>query len=185
MEWRRIKRDDLVLNSGQIKGVLSNPRSCEYGQLIKLRKSIDECPELFEIRGLIVYPQKGKYVVLCGNSRLIAAGEQYDELPCIVLDKRTSVETLRAYVVKDNSSFGKWDVDAVNANWTMEELESCNIAFDAGASEDVRKKDVKTEDLSVLAVKLTPEEFEFVMKKLQANQQSPEKELLDILGYGA
>ncbi|WP_159467960.1 hypothetical protein [Dyadobacter sp. 3J3] len=44
------------------------------------------------------------------------------EAPCRVLPKDTPTEKLRAYAVKDNLSFGKWDHDMLSSEWDQKEL---------------------------------------------------------------
>ena len=50
METRRIKLTDLVLNEGQIAGLPTNPRQWTKTELNKLKKSLQETPELLEAR---------------------------------------------------------------------------------------------------------------------------------------
>ena len=112
MEIKRIRLTDLELNRGQVAGLPSNPRQWGKGELEDLVKSIRETPELLEARGLIVWPYGGKYIILGGNMRFSALREMNAvDAPCYVLDADTSMEKLRAVVIKDNGSFGSWDYD--------------------------------------------------------------------------
>ena len=118
MEIRTIKVKDLEMNTGQIEGLPSNPRQWTKDEMDSLKKSISETPELLEARGAIVYPHGGKYIVLGGNMRLSAVKSLgWKEMPCIVLPENMSVEKLKEIVVKDNGSFGEWDMDALANEW--------------------------------------------------------------------
>lgn len=118
MEIRTIKVKDLEMNTGQIGGLPSNPRQWTKDEMNSLKKSISETPELLEARGAIVYPYDGKYIVLGGNMRLSAVKSLgWKEMPCVVLPDDMSVEKLKEIVVKDNGSFGEWDMDALANEW--------------------------------------------------------------------
>ena len=114
MEIRTIKVKDLEMNTGQIEGLPSNPRQWTKDEMDSLKKSISETPELLEARGAIVYPYDGKYIVLGGNMRLSAVKSLgWKEMPCVVLPDDMPIEKLKEIVVKDNGSFGEWDMDAL------------------------------------------------------------------------
>lgn len=107
----------LVGNSGQIPGVPKNPRTWTQGDVIRLAKSIQETPELLELRGLIAVEHEGKYIVLGGNLRL-AAGKflNLKTMPVEVVEDCTTAK-LKEIAIKDNSAFGQWDAEALLAEW--------------------------------------------------------------------
>ena len=89
----------LDYNKGQLKGLPKNPRFFRDYRYEAMKKSIQESPEMLELRELIVFPyDNGRYVVVCGNLRLRACRELgYSELPCKVLDANTKPKKLREY----------------------------------------------------------------------------------------
>lgn len=118
MEFKKIAVSKLTMNTGQIECVPANPRQWTQADLDRLAASIEETPELLDARGAIVVPHKGKFVVLGGNMRLTAAKKLgLAEMPCAVLPADTPIETLKAVVIKDNSSMGAWDFDALANEW--------------------------------------------------------------------
>lgn len=118
METKRIKLTDLVLNEGQIAGLPTNPRQWTKTELDKLKKSLQETPELLEARGILVYPWEGKYLVLGGNMRLSALKAlKAKDAPCIVFPEDTPIDKLKEVVIKDNGSFGAWDFDQLANEW--------------------------------------------------------------------
>ena len=118
MEIKRIRLTDLELNRGQVEGLPSNPRQWGKGDLANLVKSIRETPELLEVRGLIVWPYAGKYVILGGNMRFSALREMNAvDAPCMVMPQDTPIEKLREIVIKDNGAFGSWDYDMLANEW--------------------------------------------------------------------
>lgn len=113
----------LVGNTGQIEGLPKNPRIIRDEKFAKLKKSIEDDPEMLELRELLVYPHGDRYVVIGGNMRLRAMIEcGHREAPCKVLDKATPPEKLRAYAAKDNVGFGEWDWDDLANEWDAGEL---------------------------------------------------------------
>lgn len=121
----------LDYNKGQLKGLPKNPRFFRDYRFEAMKKSIEESPEMLELRELIVFPyDNGRYVVVCGNLRLRACRELgYAELPCKVLDAKTKPKKLREYATKDNVSFGETDMDILTNEWDRNELQDWGIEF--------------------------------------------------------
>ena len=118
MEIKRIRLTDLELNRGQVEGLPSNPRQWTRGDLDKLISNIKQTPELLEMRGLIVYPYQGKYIILGGNMRFSALREMNEpDAPCMVVPEDTPIEKLREITILDNGSFGSWDYDMLANEW--------------------------------------------------------------------
>lgn len=105
-------------NEGQIPDLPENPRTIKQGDLNKLMKSIKEYPEMMDLRECLVYPWEGKYVVIGGNMRLRACRELgLKEIPCKIIPEETTVDRLKAYTIKDNTTQGEWDWDAILNCW--------------------------------------------------------------------
>jgi hypothetical protein len=115
-------------NKGQIDGLPKNPRLIKDAKFEKLKKSIEDNPEMLGARELIVYPYNDKFVIIGGNMRFTACKELgYKELPCKVLPADYSVEQLRAITIKDNVAFGENDFEKLANEWDNEELEEWGI----------------------------------------------------------
>lgn len=128
MESQNIQISALELNNGQIEGLPKNPRFIRDNQFEKLKKSIEDFPEMLQYRELIVYPLNGKFVVVAGNMRLRAGQELgFTEFPCKVLPKETTVERLKEITIKDNNSFGEWDFDDLANEWDKEQLSEWGV----------------------------------------------------------
>lgn len=132
--------NELELNFGQIEGLPSNPRTIDEDKFQKLKQSLIDDPEMLELRELLVYPHGGKYVIIGGNMRYRASVELgLKELPCKVLPKETPVEKLKAYVMKDNISYGTFDWDMLANQWDETELEEWGL--DVWQPEDEQNED--------------------------------------------
>jgi len=121
----------LDFNKGQLKGLPKNPRFFRDYRYEAMKRSIQESPEMLELRELIVYPySEGRYVVVCGNLRLRACKELgYKELPCKILNPETDVKKLREYATKDNVNFGENDMDVMTNEWNKSELQDWGVEF--------------------------------------------------------
>lgn len=114
----------LDFNKGQLTGLPKiHVFFCDY-RFEAMKKSIQDSPEMLELRELIVFPYNdGRYIVVCGNLRLRACKELgYKELPCKILAPDTPVKKLREYATKDNVNFGENDLDVMENEWNKAEL---------------------------------------------------------------
>jgi hypothetical protein len=114
---------DLETNKGQIDGLSKNPRFIRDERYSKLKRSIEENPEMLALRECLVFPHGGKYVIIGGNMRYRAQKELgYTEIVCKIIPPQTPVDDLRAYTIKDNAGFGEWDFDALANEWNPDDL---------------------------------------------------------------
>ena len=128
MNAQDIKLYQLRNNAGQIEGLPGNPRLIKDDRFKKLVKSLQDDPEMLSLRELIVFPHNDTFVVIGGNMRLKALRELgYTEAPCKVLPEDTHIEKLKAIALKDNSSFGDYDYEALANEWDAQLLADCGI----------------------------------------------------------
>lgn len=143
METKLINIQNIVPNEGQIPGLPTNPRQWKKKEMEQLKKSLQETPELFDARGILVVPKDGKFVVLGGNMRLAASKSLgLDEVPCIIFPEDTPVEKLKEIVIKDNGAFGEWDYDLLANEW--DDLPLTDWGVPAWETSD-DQRDVETE----------------------------------------
>lgn len=118
METTRLPLAKVKQNTGQISGLPSNPRQWTQTDIDRIAKSLQETPELFEARPLIVYQQGEEYIILGGNLRYEGAKKnKMKDVPVHILADDLSIDKLREIVIKDNGSFGEWDVDMLANEW--------------------------------------------------------------------
>lgn len=118
MKIVNIPLSQLESNIGQVPELPMNPRQWTATDINKIAASLEETPELFEARPLLVYPAGEKYVILGGNLRFEGAKHnKMEKVPCIVFPADTPIEKLKEIVIKDNGSFGAWDYDALANEW--------------------------------------------------------------------
>ncbi|MGX9985864.1 hypothetical protein [Soonwooa purpurea] len=163
METTNIKLSQLSPNDGQIDGLPKNPRFIRDERFEKLKKSIEELPEMLEIRELIVIPFNKRFVIIGGNMRFRAMKDLgFKEAPCKVLDVNTPANILRQISIKDNVAFGNDDFEALANDWDEAELKDWGMEFPSfdDFEEEEKEHIEKPDEDNMIAVTLTDEEKE-------------------------
>lgn len=172
METKNIPLSKLHLNTGQIKDVPKNPRFIKDERYEALKKSIEDDPEMLQLRELVAYDNNGELVVILGNMRYRAMKEiGYKDAPVKVLPAETDAKKLRAYIQKDNIAFGQNDWDLLGNEWDVAELEDFGLECDFLEKEDdidldemfdkeeEKEKDEDTEEKPLILTIEIPQSF--------------------------
>lgn len=110
----------------EIKLNPNNPRLIKDDKFKKLVKSIQDFPEMLEIRPIVV---NSDMIILGGNMRFKACKEAgLKEVPIIIADNLTE-EQQREFLIKDNTSGGEWDFEMLANEWDVEQLEDWGLDF--------------------------------------------------------
>ena len=97
----------------------NNPRIIKDDKFAKLVKSINEFPQMLNLRPIVV---NDDMVVLGGNMRLKACKEAgLKEIPIIKASELTEQQQ-KEFIVKDNVGYGEWDWNDLANNWDEQEL---------------------------------------------------------------
>lgn len=116
-----------ILKLSNLKYNNNNPRIFSEEKTEKLKKSIEDFPQMMELRPIVV---DDSYTVLGGNFRLKALTDLgYDEIPNSWVKKASELteDQKREFIIKDNIGFGDWDWDVLNSDWDSEELEDWGL----------------------------------------------------------
>lgn len=161
METKQIPLSKLHLNTGQIKDVPKNPRFIKDERFAALKKSIEDDPEMLNLRELVAYDNNGELVVILGNMRYRAMKELgYKDAPVKVLPAETDAKKLRAYIQKDNIAFGQNDWDLLGNEWDVTELEDFGLECDfLTDNEDMtnNEDEGKNDEIEDFSSELTPQ----------------------------
>lgn len=102
-----------------VKANPNNPRIIKDDKFAKLVKSINEFPQMLNLRPIVV---NDDMVVLGGNMRLKACKEAgLKEIPIIKASELTEQQQ-KEFIVKDNVGYGEWDWEDLANNWDSEQL---------------------------------------------------------------
>jgi hypothetical protein len=106
-----------------IKPNPSNPRVLRDDKFEKLKKSIQDFPDMLNYRALVcVTDTDKKLMVLGGNMRLRALQDLGIKQAPVMLADHWTEEQRREFIIKDNVGFGDWDWDALANDWDVGEL---------------------------------------------------------------
>jgi site-specific DNA-methyltransferase (adenine-specific) len=143
---KKISIDKILINP-------NNPRLIKDDKFKKLCKSIQEFPEMLELRPIVVNKDM---IVLGGNMRLKACQEiGLTEVPIIVAENLTE-EQQREFLIKDNVSGGEWDWDILANEWEVEQLTEwgldvpINLETELEAVEDDFNEEPPEEPITIL-----------------------------------
>jgi DNA modification methylase len=140
MNLQKVKISDIKINP-------ENPRTIKDENFAKLVKSIQDFPEMLEIRPIVV---NSDMMVLGGNMRLKACKEAGLKEVVIIVADNLSEDQQKEFLIKDNVSGGDWDFDLLS-DWDadqldewglelpefgIEELEAVEDDFDGSVPED-------------------------------------------------
>jgi len=108
----------------EIKTNPKNPRLIKDDKFKKLVKSIQEFPQMLELRPIVVDENN---IVLGGNMRLKACKEAGLKEVFIVKADNLTEQQKDEFIVKDNVGFGEWDWDQLANEWDVEKLEDWGL----------------------------------------------------------
>ena len=126
----KVKVAALQLNEGQLPWLPKNPRQWTQTDIDRTVESLRQDPDFLEDRPLDIVPapQKGEFVVFCGNLRTTALGiNGTEETDAYLYEPERATleedrETIRRRAIKDNGQYGSWDSDEL-VNWGYEAAE--------------------------------------------------------------
>lgn len=104
----------MKLPINDIKPNPDNPRIIKDEKFKQLVKSIQDFPQMLELRPIVV---NDEMMVLGGNMRLKACKEAgMTEVPVVRADSLTEAQQ-REFIIKDNVGFGDWDWPVIGEQW--------------------------------------------------------------------
>ena len=123
------------MNINEIKPNPSNPRIIKDDKFKKLVKSIQDFPQMLELRPIVIDENN---VVLGGNMRLKACIEAGLKDVPVKQAKELTEEQKKEFIIKDNVGFGEWAWDDLANNWDEQLLTEWGLDipnFDANVLE--------------------------------------------------
>ena len=124
------------MNIKEIKPNPNNPRLCRDHKFKLLVKSIQDFPQMLELRPIVIDENN---MVLGGNMRLKACLEAgLTDVPVIHANNLTEAQK-KEFIIKDNISFGEHDWDALANEWNIIELDEWGLDIPAFANNDIEE----------------------------------------------
>lgn len=126
------------MNIKDIKLNSHNPRDITPEQFAKLKKSLQEFPQMLETRPLVIDENN---VVLGGNMRLRVLQELgFEDVP-VKQVKGWTEEQKKEFIVKDNLSYGMWDWEMLANEWDAEQLEDWGLKVEGWEEEKLEAQE--------------------------------------------
>jgi hypothetical protein len=120
---------------GQLKTHPDNPRFIKDEKFKKLLKSLQQFPDMMQVRPLIV---TNELVILGGNMRYQAMIELgWESTPVIKVN--WSLDQQKEFIIKDNVSYGEWDYDVLANEWEAKELNDWGV--DVWSADELKSTD--------------------------------------------
>jgi DNA modification methylase len=124
-----------------IKSNPNNPRVIRDDKFKKLVKSINEFPEMLELRPIVV---NDDMVVLGGNMRLKACKEAGLSEVAIIKASNLSEAQQAEFIIKDNVGFGEWDWDMLANEYDEQDLKDWGL--DLPVFESINELEAEEDD---------------------------------------
>ena len=126
------------MNIKEIKPNPNNPRICKDHKFKQLVKSIQDFPQMLELRPIVIDENN---MVLGGNMRLKACIEAgLTEVP-VIHANNLSEEQKKQFIVRDNISTGEWDFDLLANEWSIQDLDNWGLDIPAFGNDIEQPKD--------------------------------------------
>lgn len=176
------------VSTNKIKKNPKNPRLIRDAKFEKLVKSIQDFPQMLDIRPIVV---NSEMIILGGNMRFEAAKKAgLKEVPIIIADK-LSPEQQAEFIIKDNVGFGDWDWDALANEWDDELLTDWGVDLPVYDSPEIDQDDFGT-DFSLadgdkapfqqMTFTLADMQAEFIKNEISEIKQTTEYEFCENFG---
>jgi hypothetical protein len=123
----------------EVKTNPKNPRLIKDDKFRKLVKSIEEFPQMLELRPIVVDENN---IVLGGNMRLKACKEAGLKEVYIVKAENLTKLQKDEFIVKDNVGFGEWDWDILANEWDTDKLQDWGLSLPIDIEEIKETKDI-------------------------------------------
>jgi hypothetical protein len=115
----------------ELNKLKGNPRTIKDAQFKNLCESIQNNPDYFEARPLILSNRTGKLVILAGNQRYEAAKHlKLQTVPTFLIEDLTE-EREREIVIRDNVNNGEWDTELLASDWDRDLLGEWGLELEA------------------------------------------------------
>lgn len=148
IEIKTVKLSSVRLNP-------DNPRRISGPAMARLVKSLQDFPDMLKLREIVV---DETMTVLGGNMRLLALRKIGAKECTAKIVTGLTPEQKREFIVKDNSNFGDWDMDALSAWDDLPLVEwGVDIPEDWGKEPEQQKEKQIPKEIFEVVVEFTSE----------------------------
>jgi ParB-like chromosome segregation protein Spo0J len=168
-----------------IKTNPKNPRLIKDDKFKKLVKSIQEFPQMLELRPIVVDENN---IILGGNMRYKACIEAGLKEVFILKAEDLTEQQKDEFIVKDNVGFGEWDWDILANEWDTDKLQDWGLnlpILNSSVNLDDFFEEIKEDDKlpnGKIILEYTIEECDKIKSELLKHGKTPEDAVYNLLG---
>jgi ParB-like chromosome segregation protein Spo0J len=129
-----------LIKISQVKSNPNNPRLIKDAKFKKLVKSVQDFPEMLELRPIVV---DENMIVLGGNMRLKACIEAGLKEVWIEVADLTEQQK-KEFTIKDNVGFGEWEWDMLANEWDTDKLQDWGLDLPIFKDDENELKDLSS-----------------------------------------
>jgi ParB-like chromosome segregation protein Spo0J len=173
-----------LIKISQVKSNPNNPRLIKNDKFKKLVKSVQDFPEMLELRPIVV---DENMIVLGGNMRLKACIEAGLKEVWIEVADLTEQQK-KEFTIKDNVGFGEWEWDMLANEWEQTELEDWGLdgfPFEDNKNYSDKNKEIDIDafdDQMIIKLKYSEDDYWKVKEQLSKIASTPEQAVWKLLG---
>jgi ParB-like chromosome segregation protein Spo0J len=130
-----------IVKINSIKTNPKNPRLIKDDKFKKLVKSIQEFPQMLELRPIVVDENN---IILGGNMRYKACIEAGLKEIYILKAEDLTEQQKDEFIVKDNVGFGEWDWDSLANEWDTDKLQDWGLDLPIFKDDENELKDLSS-----------------------------------------
>lgn len=150
----------------ELKKNAENPRIIKDDRFKKLVKSIQDFPEMMNLRPIVIDAYN---VILGGNQRYEACKSLgWKEVPTIKAESLTEDEK-KQFIIADNAHYGDWDWDKLANDWDDSLLAEWGVNIPLMTTLDELDEDVEEDQKGTFPLSITLNIIEF--KKWQKHKK--------------
>jgi ParB-like chromosome segregation protein Spo0J len=130
-----------IVKINEVKPNPKNPRLIKDDKFKKLVKSIQEFPQMLELRPIVVDENN---IILGGNMRYKACVEAGLKEIYILKAEDLTEQQKDEFIVKDNVGFGEWDWDILANEWDTDKLQNWGLDLPIFKDDENELKDLSS-----------------------------------------
>ena len=176
-----------MIKLSSIKPNPNNPRIIRNEKFEKLKRSIEEFPEMMELRPIVIDETN---TIIGGNMRFRALQELGKKEVSNNWIKKVSELTedqKKRFVITDNASFGEWEWEAIKSDRDLDFVADWGVDvpdFESEINYGNKNQEINPDDFEdemIIKLKYTAEDYEKVKTELQKIAVTPEQAVWNLL----
>ena len=139
-----IQTEIRTVDISEIKPNPDNPRTITDKALDQIKSSLVEFPEMMQLREIVV---DENMIILGGNMRYHGLMQLGEETAIAKIVTGLTPHQKREFIIKDNSQFGQWDMDALANQFSGEPLHEWGLEVPEAFTDPIGDHNIYTRNI--------------------------------------